>query len=93
MTAPKPTARLEARIPREVHALLKRAAEIEGRTLTDFVVSAARTAALETVEKTEVVRLTGEASAMVAALLIDPPAPSAAMHKAMEHHRRLFGQG
>ena len=90
MAASKSTARLEARIPRDVHALLKRAAEIEGRTLTDFVVAAARTAALETVEQTEVVRLTGEASAMVAALLIDPPAPNAAMHRAMEHHRRLF---
>ncbi len=32
------TARLEARLPNDVHALLNRAAEIEGRTLTDFVV-------------------------------------------------------
>jgi hypothetical protein len=43
---PQTTARLEARLPNDVHALLKRAAEIEGRTLTDFVVSAAREAAL-----------------------------------------------
>ncbi len=34
-------ARLEARLPGEIHALLKRAAELEGRTLTDFVVAAA----------------------------------------------------
>ena len=40
-----PTARLEARLPAEVHALLKRAAEMQGRTLTDFVVTAARDAA------------------------------------------------
>jgi uncharacterized protein (DUF1778 family) len=30
------TARLEARLPSDVHALLKRAAEIEGRTLTAY---------------------------------------------------------
>ena len=36
------TARLEARLPADVHALLKRAAEVQGRTLTDFVVTAAR---------------------------------------------------
>ena len=36
------TARLEARLPVEAHAMLKRAAEIEGRTLTDFVVAAAQ---------------------------------------------------
>lgn len=34
------TARLEARISPELHRLLKRAAEIQGRTLTDFVVTA-----------------------------------------------------
>ena len=32
------TARLEARISPELHAMLKRAAELEGRTMTDFVV-------------------------------------------------------
>jgi uncharacterized protein (DUF1778 family) len=38
---PPPTARLEARLPIDVMARLKRAAEIQGRTLTDFVVAAA----------------------------------------------------
>jgi uncharacterized protein (DUF1778 family) len=47
------TARFEARLPNDVYALLKRAAEIEGRTLTDFVVSAAREAACRTIEATE----------------------------------------
>jgi len=37
---PQPTARLEARLPHEVMARLKRAAEIQWRTLTDFVVAA-----------------------------------------------------
>jgi hypothetical protein len=40
----QPTARLEARLPPEVMARLKRAAEIQGRTLTDFVVAAAEAA-------------------------------------------------
>ena len=47
------TARLEARLPNDVHALLKRAAEIEGRT--DFFVSAAREAACRTIEATEII--------------------------------------
>jgi len=42
-------ARLEARISPDVLALLKRAAEIEGRSLTDFVVAAARQAAEKTI--------------------------------------------
>ena len=37
--------RLEARLPASVYAILKRAAQLKGRTLTDFVVSAAHDAA------------------------------------------------
>ena len=39
------TARLEARISTDLHAMLKRAAELQGRTMTDFVVSAVQDAA------------------------------------------------
>ncbi|HHT8781652.1 TPA: YlcI/YnfO family protein, partial [Escherichia coli] len=39
------TARLEARISTELHAMLKRAAEIQGRTMTDFIISAVQDAA------------------------------------------------
>ena len=41
-------ARLEARLTPDIHALLKRAAEIQGRSVSDFVVSAARRAAMKT---------------------------------------------
>ena len=40
--------------------MLKRAAEIEGRTLTDFVVTAARDAAMRTIEEAAVIRLSIE---------------------------------
>ena len=39
------TARLEARISTDLHAMLKRAAELQGRTVTDFVVTAVQEAA------------------------------------------------
>jgi uncharacterized protein (DUF1778 family) len=39
------TARLEARITPDLQALLKRAAELEGRSVTDFVITAAQEAA------------------------------------------------
>lgn len=40
MPAATTTARLEARISTDLHLMLKRAAELQGRTMTDFVVSA-----------------------------------------------------
>ncbi len=51
------TARLEARISTEPHAMLKRAAEIQGRTMTDFIISAVQDAAQRAIEQTDIIRL------------------------------------
>jgi uncharacterized protein (DUF1778 family) len=86
------TARLEARLPADVHSLLKRAAELEGRSLTDFVVEAAREAARRTLEEHAIFRLSLEDQERVAEALLRPPAPTAAMRRAFERHRELFGR-
>lgn len=83
--------RLEARLPVDVHALLKRAAEIEGRTLTDFVVSAAREAACRTLEQTEIIRLSVEGQRQIAESILNPPEPTTALKKAFQRRRELFG--
>lgn len=88
---PSTNARLEARLPTEVHALLKRAAEIEGRSLTDFVVAAASAAARKTIEDTEIIRLSQTDQERFAAALIDPPKPVPALRRAVARHRRLIG--
>ena len=86
-----PIARLEARLPVEVHAMLKRAAEIQGRTLTDFVVAASSEAARQTIEETEIIRLSVEDQRLFAESLINPPEPNDALRRAFEKHRELFG--
>jgi uncharacterized protein (DUF1778 family) len=88
---PSSTARLEARLPVDVHALLKRAAEIEGRTLTDFVVAAASAAARKTIEDAELLRLSAEDQHRFAEALIEPPPLAPAMKRAIKHQARLFG--
>jgi uncharacterized protein (DUF1778 family) len=85
------TARLEARLPREVHTLLKRAAEIQGRSLTDFVVSAAQEAARRTIEDTEILRLSIEDQRRIAQAILDPPEPTEALKRAFQRRRELFG--
>ncbi len=47
MTTSSSTARLEARISPDLHAMLKRVAELQGRTMTDFVVAALQEAHIE----------------------------------------------
>ena len=75
----EPIARLEARLPASVHATLKQAAELEGRTLSDFVVSAAFSAARSTIEVQRLIRLSAEDQQRFAEALLTPPAPNAAL--------------
>jgi uncharacterized protein (DUF1778 family) len=81
------TARLEARITRDALAVVRRAAEIQGRSISDFVVAAAHEAAQRTVAELEIIRLSREAQERFAALLLHPPAPAPALKKAFERHR------
>ena len=69
--------RLEARITADQKALIQRAAELEGRSVTDYVVSSVQDAAKRTVEAHEVIVLSAtESRAFVDALLRPPPVNS-----------------
>jgi len=82
---------LEARVSADVHALLKRAAEIEGRSLSDFVVTAARQAAEKTVVQADVITLSYEDQLRFAQALIDQPSLTPAMERAIERYKRMAG--
>ena len=86
-----PTARLEARLPRDVMTRLKRAAEIQGRTLTDFVVAAADEAACRAIQETDIIRLSIEGQRQIADAILNPPAPTPALKRAAKRYRQLFG--
>jgi uncharacterized protein (DUF1778 family) len=83
------TARLEARIAPEALAVVRRAAEIQGRSVSDFVVAAAEEAAQKTVAEVEVLRLSRAAQEQFARLLVEPPPPTQALKKAFARHRAL----
>lgn len=84
------TARLEARISPELQKMLKRAAELQGRTLTDFVVAAVQDAAQRAIEQAEVIRLSLEDQQRFAEVLLSPPEPSPALKRAMARHDKLL---
>jgi len=85
------SARLEARLPHDVMVRLKRAAEIQGRSLTDFVVAAADEAASRTIQDAEIIRLSIEGQRQIAAAILKPPAATPALRKAAKRYRELFG--
>lgn len=84
------TARLEARLPTDVHKLLKRAAELQGRSLTDFVVAAAHAEACRTIEEAEVVRLSVEDQRRLANAILKPRAPAPALRHAVQRRKALL---
>lgn len=89
MSSATPTSRLEARISTDLHALLKRAAEIQGRTMTDFVIAAVQSAAQRAVEQSEVIRLTLADQESFANALIAPPPAVPALERAFARRRTL----
>lgn len=93
MALPARSERIEARIAPEVLATVRRAAEMEGRSLSDFVVAAAEQAARRTIEDLQIVRLSAaDQLRFVEALLDEDSAPAPAMTRAAENHERLFGK-
>jgi len=84
------TARLEARISFDLHATLKRAAELQGRTMTDFVVSAVQEAAQKAIEQADVIRLSLADQQCFAQALLNPPEPSPAILRAFEKRDKLL---
>ena len=90
MSAVLNSARLEARLPASVHSMLKRAADLEGRSLTDFVVSAAHEAAKRSIDNAQILRLSAADQAAFAKALMAPPKPNAALKRAFARQRQLI---
>jgi len=85
------TSRIEARISPDALAVVKQAAELQGRSVSDFVVSAAQEAAHRTIEEVGIIRLSAEDQRRFVDLLLNPPAPSPALLRAKEAHAQLIG--
>jgi uncharacterized protein (DUF1778 family) len=87
---PNRTARLEARITPDALKVVRRAAELQGRSVSDFVVAAAQDAANRTIQETQIVRLSVEDQRAFAEAILDPPSPSPALIRAAEAYRSLI---
>jgi uncharacterized protein (DUF1778 family) len=81
--------RLEARITPDGLAIVKRAAEIQGRSVSDFVVAAAQEAAEKAIANREIILLSLEDQRAFARAMLNPPKAGAALQRAMTAHRRM----
>lgn len=83
--------RIAARITPDALAIILRAAEIEGRSISDFVVAAATETASRTIEEAGVIHLSVEAQRRFAAWLLNPLKPTPALRRAFQRRRKLLG--
>lgn len=83
--------RLEARISRDQKTLFQRAAELQGRTLTDFVVSSVQEAAVRTIEQMQIIRLSAEDSREFAKALLNPRTPNEKLRSAARRYMQMIG--
>jgi len=84
------TTRFEARVETDVLAVIRRAAEIQGRTMSDFVVSAAREAAQRAISDADLIRLSVADSERFAEAILLPAKPTDALQRALDRHDQLL---
>jgi uncharacterized protein (DUF1778 family) len=84
------TARIEARIAPDALRVVRRAAELQGRSISDFVVAAAQEAAHRTIDEAQVIRLSVEDQQRFVELLLNPPVLAPALKRAKKAHVRLI---
>ena len=84
------TARLEARIAPKALAIVRRAAELQGRSVSDFVVAAAHDAAQRAIEDAQLIRLSIEEQRRFVDVLLNPPKPTATLRRARKARAKLI---
>ena len=82
--------RLEARLPAEAKAIIQHAADLSGRSLSDFVVSSALEAAEESIRNHEIIVLSARDSIAFVEALLNPREPNEALREAFRLHRELI---
>lgn len=79
--------RIDARLSAEQKAIIQRAADIESRSVSDFVIANAYEAAKQVIREHDTIILSVQESRRFAELLLNPPAPTERMLAAAEQYR------
>lgn len=85
-------ARLEARLSPVQKGLLQRAADLSGRTLSEFVLKSAEDAAERLVREHTVIRMSREDQAAFVKGLLDDAKPSPRLRRASTEYKNEMGQ-
>lgn len=83
------TTRFEARLTPYTRKIIQRAAEIQGRSMSDFVVASAAEAAEKALKDAQLIELSLDDQLRFAEALLNPPELGPVWKKARDTYRRL----
>src|SRR5258707_6853711 len=80
--------RFDARLNEEQKILIQRAADLEGRTMTDFVLHSAETAAERTIEERAMLVLSASETERFVNTILNPAEPGHVLRAAARHYKK-----
>ena len=82
------SARLEARVSSEQKRLFQHAANLAGRTLSEFVIESTHDAAAKTIQEHELIRLSRKERIAFVTALLNPSEPGERLRRAAQSYRQ-----
>ena len=83
--------RFDARLNEEQKLLIQKAADIEGRTMTDFVLHSAETAAERTIEQHALLTLSARETERFVDVILNAAEPGPVLRSAARHYKDVLG--
>jgi uncharacterized protein (DUF1778 family) len=83
--------RFDARLNHDQKVLIQRAADLEGRSMTDFVLHSAEAAAERTLQDRAMLILTAKETETFVNAILNPPEPGPVQRAAARHYKNQIG--
>ena len=84
--------RFDARLNEEQKVLIQKAADLEGRTMTDFVLRSAQAAAEHTLQDRAMLILSARETESFVDAILNPAEPGPVLRAAARHYKKYAGQ-
>lgn len=84
--------RFDARLDEDQKTLIQRAADLEGRTMTDFVLHSAKVAAEHTIQERAMMILSARDTETFVNAILNPPEPGPALRAAARAYKNHVGR-
>ncbi len=84
--------RFDARLNERQKTLIQRAADLEGRTVTDFVLHSAETAAERTIQERAMLILSARETEQFVSAILHPAEPGPVLRAGAQHYKNTLGR-